>query len=97
MMGYGWFGPGAWLLMIGWMLLLGALVVGIVWLIGRGASAASANRGSSQSPRSSEDAAAPTTPPTSDAALDALRMRFARGEISREEYLAAKETLEESR
>jgi putative membrane protein len=86
MMGYGaglGFGIGGWLGMLGMVLLFVGAIVLIVWLVGRVAPPAA---GSSVPPR-----------PAGQDALEVLRLRFARGEITREEYLAAKQTLETDR
>ena len=84
MMGYGLgFGLGGWLAMIGMMIIVVAAIVLVVWLAGRAAPAA-------QPP-------APMAPPAGQNALELLGMRFARGEITKDEYLAAKQTLEDGR
>jgi len=89
MMGYGaglGFGLGGWLGMLGMVLLVVGVIVLIVWLVGRVAPPAAGSGGSSVAPR-----------PAGQDALEVLRLRFARGEITREEYLAAKQTLETDR
>ena len=88
MMGYGaglGFGMGGWLGMLGMVLLVVGVIVLIAWLVGRTAPAAGSG-GPSAAPR-----------PAGQDALEVLRLRFARGEITREEYLAAKQTLETDR
>jgi putative membrane protein len=87
MMGYGaglGFGMGGWLGMLGGALLLVGLIVLVAWLIGKVG-------GSQQAPQ----AQAPR--PAGDDALEVLRVRFARGEMTADEYLAAKQTLEAGR
>lgn len=84
MMGYGTglgFGIGGWLGMIGWVLLVVGVVVLVAWLVGRIAPAVQ----SSSSRQEGQDA------------LEILRVRLARGEITREEYLATRQTLEADR
>ena len=84
MMGYGTglgFGLGGWLGMLGFVLLVVGVVVLIAWLVGRTAPAG-------QSPSSRQEG---------QDALEILRVRFARGEITRDEYLATKQTLEGDR
>ncbi len=81
MMGYGaglGFGIGGWLGMLGFVLLIVGAVVLVAWLVGR------------------VGPAAPSTSarPAGQDAVEILRLRFARGEITRDEYLAAKQTLE---
>ena len=83
MMGYDWgFGWGG--MLFGWLMMIGfavAVVVLIVWLVRLSTLATSApsdSTGTSQN-----------TPP----ALDILQTRYARGEISEEEYLDARATL----
>ena len=83
MMGYGaGLGFGfGWLWMLGFMLLVVGIVVLIAWLVGRNAHASQ-----------------PTaTRPAGQEAVEALQLRFARGEISRDEYLAVKQALEMER
>jgi putative membrane protein len=84
MMGYGGglgFGLGSWLGMLGFMLLIVGVIVLAAWLVGRAAPVAPSTQ-----PR-----------PASQDALEVLRMRFARGEITGDDYLAAKQTLEADR
>lgn len=80
MMGFGaGLGFGfGWLWMLGFVLLVVGVVVLIAWLVGRTTS-------------SSQSTAAR---PAGREALETLQLRFARGEISRDEYLAVKQTLE---
>ncbi|MGH3199789.1 MAG: SHOCT domain-containing protein [Streptosporangiaceae bacterium] len=67
---------GAWILL--WSLLILALaVVGGVWVV---------RTLGSRNPRQIP----PATPPGLQEAREALRLRYARGEISREDYLQAK-------
>jgi len=84
-MGYGaglGFGAGGWLALLGCALLILGVVVLIAWLIGRLGSSA-------QYP-------APPRPVGQDA-QEILRLRFARGEISKDDYLATKQTLDGDR
>ena len=87
MMGFGaglGFGAGGWLAMLGGILLMIGVVVLIAWVIGRAAQ-------SSQPPGVQE-------PPTaSQDAVEVLRLRFARGEMTADEYTAARQTLEAGR
>lgn len=87
MMGYGdgfGFGMGGWLWMLGGVLLLVGVVVLIVWLIGRAG-------------QTSHAAGTPGTRPANEDAAEILRLRFARGEITADEYAAARRTLEDGR
>ena len=86
MMGYGGglgFGLAGWLGMIGMVVLVIGVILLIAWLVGRGGSAA------------------PAAPPAGQSAghdaLQLLQMRFARGEITEDEYRSAKQVLEEGR
>ena len=86
MFGYGGgagFGLGGWLGMLGMIILVIGVVVLIAWLVGRVA------------PTSQPQA--PTAPPAGHDALELLRLRFARGEITEAEYRSAKQVLEEGR
>src|SRR5512135_2212362 len=85
-MGYGaglGFGIGGWLAMIGMVILVVGVVVLIAWLAARGGAAT--------------QPAAPAPRPAGQDALDLLSLRFARGEISTDEYVAAKQVLEGGR
>ena len=86
MMGYGsglGFGLGGWLGMLGMVIVVIGVVLLIVWLVGRVAPATE------------------TQPPAGQLAgqdaFELLRMRFARGEITEEEYRTAKQVLEAGR
>ncbi|MEW5992387.1 MAG: SHOCT domain-containing protein [Chloroflexota bacterium] len=79
-MRYHWFGPGDGLLMIGGLLLLIALVVLVVWGVNTMTRSDRAPRGWSGDP----SRPSPT---------DILRERFARGEISEEQFEQAKKVL----
>ena len=83
MMGHDWgFGWGG--MWFGWLMMIGftvAVIVFIVWLVKLSAPATT--------PRADERGAERTTPN----ALDILQTRYARGEISKEEYLDARATL----
>jgi putative membrane protein len=74
---------GGWLGMIGMVVLVIGVIVLIVWLITR-AGATDTSRG-------------PVARPVGQDALELLRMRFARGEITEDEYRAAKRVLEGER
>ena len=80
MMRYQWFGPGDGLWMIGGLLFLIALIVLVVWVVNTLMRGDRAPRGSSGDP------SRPT--PT-----DILRERFARGEITEEQFEQAKKVL----
>jgi putative membrane protein len=62
------------------LVLLGALIVGAIWLVSRGSGSGGFNLGQ-QDPRAKADP------------LEILRQRYARGEITREEYQAMREDL----
>lgn len=83
MMGHDWgFGWGG--MLFGWLMMIGftvAVVVLIVWLVRLSTPAASAPSGSTG------------TSQNTPSALDILQTRYARGEISKEEYLDARATL----
>jgi len=85
MMGYGaglGFGVGGWLVFLGCALLIVGVVVLIAWLIGR----------------TGPSAQQPAAPRLADQdAQEILRLRFARGEISKDDYVAAKQTLDADR
>jgi uncharacterized membrane protein len=87
MMGYGaglGVGFGGLLALLGMVLLVVGIVVLIAWAIGR---AGHGNQASQvQRPR-----------PAADDAVEMLRVRFARGELTADEFLAAKQTLEAER
>ena len=88
MMGYGTglgFGMGGWLGMLGFMVLIVGLIVLVAWLVGRNGPA-----GQGQLPT-------PAPRSSGQDAVEVLRLRFARGEITQDEYLAAKQTLESDR
>jgi putative membrane protein len=79
-MRYQWFGPGDGLWMIGGLLFLIALIVLVVWVVNTLMRADRAPRGSAGDP----SRPAPT---------DILRERFARGEITEEQFEQAKKVL----
>lgn len=86
MYGYGTglgFGIGGWLGLLGMIILVIAGVLLIAWLVGRAA------------PASQPPTVAPR--PAGQDALELLRLRFARGEITQDEYQAAKQVLEGER
>lgn len=83
MMGYDWgFGWGG--MWFGWLMMIGftiAVVILAVWLI---RLSSPAHRGSSESAGSDQRV---------QSALDVLQARYARGEITKEEYLDVRATL----
>ena len=80
MMGYGFAGGACgWSWMLGGLLLIIGVVVLIVWIIN------TANQGSSRK--------SPERPSERPSALDILRERYARGEITQQEFDQAKKTL----
>ncbi len=86
MMGYGaglGFGLGGLLVLLGCIALVVGLVVLIAWAAGRIGEPARLPQG--QGPIAKADA------------IDVLRMRFARGEITADELTAARQTLEAQR
>jgi len=84
MSGYeaGMFGLGGWLMMLGWVALIVGVVLVVAWALGKA---------DSRTPD-----AGVTTRPSVDA-VEVLRLRCARGEITADEYMAAKQTLEADR
>ena len=87
MMGYGaelGFGFGGPLVLLGCILLVVGIVVLIAWAMGRAGHTNPAAQ--VHAPRS-----------TDDDAVEVLRVRFARGEMTADEFLAAKQTLEAQR
>ncbi len=88
MMGYGTglglgFGFGGWIMMLGGVAVVVGLVLLIAWAVGR-------SGGTSASPAQWPSAATGTPPD----AMEVLRVRLARGEISPEEFAATKQILE---
>lgn len=87
MMGYGaglGFGAGGWLMMLGGILLVIGVVVLIVWAIGKVAQTSQGGQAQASAPAPSD-------------AVEVLRLRFARGEMTADEYTAARQTLEAGR
>jgi uncharacterized membrane protein len=87
MIGYGaglGFGFGGLLALLGCVLLVVGVVVLIAWAFGKVGLGANA-------------AQVPAPRPTTQDAVEVLRLRFARGEMTADEYLAAKQTLEATR
>ena len=81
--GYGWGGMGlGWLIMIGFVILIVFLAV---WAMNQSSHA---SRGSDTGSRS-----APSDSVQRESALDILQARYARGEISKDEYMEARATL----
>jgi uncharacterized membrane protein len=84
-LGYGaglGFGIGGWMAMLGCIALVVGVIAVVAWLVARGSPATPP---------------APVQRPAGGDALELLRLRFARGEISADEYLAAKQVLEADR
>lgn len=82
MMGYGFDGGAlGWIWMLGGLFLMVGFVVLVVWAIGN------ANRGGAN--REPDGQSAPDRP----SALDILRERYARGEITQEEFEQARKAL----
>jgi uncharacterized membrane protein len=90
MMGYGaglGFGFGGLLALLGCILLVVGIVVLVAWAVGRNGKAGPASQiTGAQAPR----------PATADA-VEVLRVRFARGEMTADEFAAAKQVLEAGR
>lgn len=87
MIGYGaglGFGSGGLVALLGCVLLVVGAVVLITWAIGKAAQGTPSTQLTTQAPASQD-------------AVEVLRLRFARGEITTDEYLAAKQTLEAGR
>lgn len=82
--GFGW-GFGGMLLMLGCIALIVGVVLLAAWAVGRGRPAATG----SQAPA--------VPPPAQPDALELLRLRLARGEITVDEFAVAKQALEASR
>ncbi len=81
MMGYDWGWGGMW---FGWLMMIGftvAVVVLVVWLIRLSMPASHIDSGSAGHEQQVQSA------------LDILQARYARGEISKEEYLDTRATL----
>jgi len=101
MFGYGTgvgFGLDGWLGMIGMVILVVGVILLIAWLVGRFASATQAQPPATQSqPPAAATLPAATTQSTGHDAVELLRMRFARGEITEDEFRSAKQVLEEGR
>jgi putative membrane protein len=86
MFGYGsgvGFGLGGWLGMLGMIAVVIGVILLLVWLVARVAPTAQPQT--------------PAAPSAGHDALELLRLRFARGEITEEEYRSAKRVLEEGR
>lgn len=87
MMGYGaglGFGFGGLLALLGCVLLVVGVIVLIAWAIGRIGQPTPA-------------ASVQGSLPASQDAIEVLRVRFARGEMTADEFLAARQTLEAQR
>jgi uncharacterized membrane protein len=95
MMGYGaglGFGLGGWFALLGCVLLVVGAIVLIAWAVGKVTHP-------DQTTAPLQTPALPTVAPalaTSDA-LEVLRLRFARGEMTADEFVAAKQVLEAGR
>jgi len=81
----GWFLSRGLLMCLGWVLLV-LLVVLVVYLI--------SGRTKRASPAPPSAAATPRLPKPSEDALEIARLRYARGDISRDEYLQMKADLQ---
>ena len=79
MMGFGMFGGG-----FLWILILGALLIVGVWFV----------RNSKSSGGISTEAAQPQLPAMRQSPIEILEIRYAKGEIDREEYEEKRRTLE---
>jgi putative membrane protein len=77
MMGYDWAGGGGWLWMLGGLLLVIGVIVLVVWMVTRASRAGEA----------------PTQRPSAPTPNEILSERFARGEITEEEFEQAKKAL----
>ena len=77
MMGYGWAGWGGGFWMLGGLLLVIGVVVLVAWAV----------------TRNSRPGGMPTQDPSRPAPSDVLRERFARGEITEQEFEQAKKVL----
>jgi uncharacterized membrane protein len=75
---------GGWLGMLGGVLLVAGAIVVIAWLVAKVGQQQQAPQGQA-------------TPTAGTDAIEVLRDRFARGEMTADEYLAAKQTLEAGR
>jgi uncharacterized membrane protein len=96
MMGYGaglGFGLGGWFALLGCVLLVVGAIVLIAWAVGK-VNYPTQTAAPSQTPGVPTQTAAPRT--GSDA-LEVLRVRFAQGEITADEFVAAKQVLEAGR
>ena len=80
MMRYNWAGPGDWVWMIGGLLFLIALIVLVVWVVNTLMKGDRPSRG-------------PSADPSRPTPTDILRERFARGEITEEQFEQAKKVL----
>ncbi|MHB8959975.1 MAG: SHOCT domain-containing protein [Candidatus Limnocylindrales bacterium] len=94
MMGYGTglglgSGLGGWVMMLGGMAAIVGLILMIAWAVGRAGGSSATN------PSFPAQGFTPTAgSPSSPDAMEVLRLRLARGEISAEEFAATKQTLE---
>jgi putative membrane protein len=77
MMGYGWADGGGWLWMLGGLLLVIGIIVLVAWVVTRGPDAR-------ETPRQGPSSATPN---------EILRERFARGDITEQEFEQAKKAL----
>ncbi len=96
MMGYGTglglgFGIGGWLMMLGGIAVVVGLVLVVAWAAGQAGGSSSA-AGTPTQVFTGASAAQPAPD-----ALDILRVRLARGEITADEFAATKQTLEAGR
>jgi putative membrane protein len=77
MMGYDWAGGGGWLWMLGGLLLVIGIIVLVVWVVSRASRAGET----------------PTQGPSGPTPNQILSERFARGEITEQEFEQAKKAL----
>ncbi len=81
MMGYGMFGGG-----FLWLLILGALIIGGVWLV-RSSKGGGSSGSQPAQPQQMQQ-------PQSQSPIEILEIRYAKGEIDRDEYEEKRRTLE---
>jgi uncharacterized membrane protein len=90
MMGYGaglGFGLGGWLMMFGGLAVMAGLILLVVWALSRADGSHAAQPSSPQVRPAAEQ----------PDAMDVLRMRLARGEVTVEDFASARQALEAGR